>query len=83
MARDVWEVYEAIHLKTIQIPNNDVETIYKIASHYQANYLLLPARREALEPLYENEASDPRFSLVGEVFDSGLKLFRIDKAIEQ
>lgn len=83
MARDVWEVYEVIQLDTIQIPNNDVETIYQIARHYQASYLLLPARREALEPLYENEASDPRFSLVGQLLDSGLKLFRIDKEIER
>jgi hypothetical protein len=77
MARDVWEVYEALQVKTIQIPNNDLETIYQIARHYQATYILLPARREALESIYTAESTDARFTLVDQLPDSDLKLFRI------
>ena len=76
MARDTWEVYEATHLPAIQVPNNDLDTIHQVAQHYHANYILLPAKREALEPIYTGEETDDRFALVGQVPNTDLKLFR-------
>ncbi len=77
MARDVWEVYETCRVKVVEIPNNDLDTILSVAEHYRANYVLLPARREALDPLCDGNLSDSHFTLVAQLPDSDLKVFRI------
>ena len=77
MTRDPWEVYHSTRYKAIQIPNESLEIIYQVARKFGANYLLLPAPREALEPIYWGESPDDRFQLVAEIPNSRLKLFRI------
>ncbi len=77
MARSPWEVFHTTRFKSIQIPNENIEIIYKVAQHYGANYLLLPAPREALRALYTGDESDDRFQFVGNIPGSDMKLFRI------
>ncbi|NJN65845.1 MAG: hypothetical protein HC884_03575 [Chloroflexaceae bacterium] len=77
MTRLPWQVYHSMRLPVIQIPNDDLETIYDVAGRFRATYLLLPAPREALWPLYTGEVEDRRFRLVASVPNSGFKVFRI------
>lgn len=77
MTRNPWEVYYLTRYKAIQIPNGDLSTILEVAQKYGANYLLLPAPREALEGLYQGTQRDQRFEFVTIISDSNLKLFRI------
>lgn len=77
MTRDPWDVYHSTRYKAIQIPNENLDTIYQAAEEFGANYLLLPAEREALEDLYEGQAPDDRFQFAAEIPGSDLKLFRI------
>lgn len=76
MTRDPWEVYHSTRHKAIQIPNEGMEVIVTVAQRYGANYLLLPAPRQALIPLYEGKTADERLLFVAAVPDSELKLFR-------
>jgi len=77
MTRNPWEVYYSTRYKAIQIPNENLEIIYQVAHKYGADYLLLPAPREALKSLYEGKVSDDRFQFVDSIPNSDLKLFRI------
>jgi hypothetical protein len=77
MTRNPWEVYYSTHYRAIQIPDDDLETIYEVASRYKANYLLLPAPRLALKDIYTGSAPDPRFEKVADIPESEMKLFRI------
>ncbi|MBC7238004.1 MAG: hypothetical protein H5T69_19345, partial [Chloroflexi bacterium] len=77
MTRNPWEVHEATGFKALQIPNNDRDTILRLAERFGANYLLLPAPRPALNALNRNPQSDPRFAFVAKVPGSKLKAFRI------
>jgi 4-amino-4-deoxy-L-arabinose transferase-like glycosyltransferase len=77
MTRIPWEVYYSTRYKAIQIPNENLEIIYKVAQKYGANYLLLPAPREVLEPLYVGKVHDDRFQSVSNIPNSNKKLFRI------
>lgn len=78
MTRNPWEVYYSTKYRAIQIPNEDLEVIVQVARRFGANYLLLPAPREALEALYAGESFDDRFRFVAEIPNSDLKLFRIN-----
>jgi hypothetical protein len=78
MARDVWDVYEATGLKTIMIPNNDLDTIMFVARHYNVGYMLLPAPRKALEDIYMGTTPDARFSFLGRVPDTDLVVFKLN-----
>jgi hypothetical protein len=59
MTRNPWEVYHATRQRAIQIPNEDLDTIYAVAEKFKANYLLLPAPRRALEGIYQGSEIDP------------------------
>jgi hypothetical protein len=76
MSRHPWELYHSTRYKAIQIPNENFEVIYQVAQRYRANYLLLPAPREALELLYVGEMSNNRLAFIEDVPGSDLKLFR-------
>jgi hypothetical protein len=77
MTRDPWEVHYSTGCKVIQVPNENFEIIYQVAAKFGANYLLLPAPREALKSLYEGKVSDHRFQFIATIPNSDLKLFRI------
>jgi hypothetical protein len=77
MTRNPWEIHYSTGYKTIQIPNNDLETIYKVAQRYHANYLVLPGQRPALDCFLYGNSSDPRFELITAIASSDMKLFRI------
>ena len=77
MTRNPWEVYYSTGYKAIQIPNEDINTIYGVAQKFGANYLLLPAPRKALENLYAGKDSNYRFEFLTGIPNSDLKVFRI------
>ncbi len=78
MGRDVWDIYEGIGFKAVMVPNNDLNTIYFVAKHYNAEYLILPAPRQALEQIYASEKQDPRFKWIANIPGSDIKLYRIE-----
>ncbi len=69
MTRNPWDVYAATGYRALMIPNNNLRTIYFVASHYQANYLILPAPRVALQGIYSGSEVDPRLQLLATVVD--------------
>jgi hypothetical protein len=77
MTRDPWEVYYTTRHPAIQIPNDDLDTIYQVAQKFGANYLLLPAPRTALENIYTGKEKDERFTLIAKVPNSDMELFEI------
>jgi len=80
MARDVWDFYEATDIKTVMIPNNDLETILFVARHYGVRYMLLPAPRPALDDIFMGTTPDARFTYVGTVPDTDWRIFRLTAA---
>lgn len=79
MSRDPWEFYEATGLTAVMIPNNSLETICKVASHYQVQYMILPAPRSDLHKIYNEKIQDPRLQLI-KTFDQAvdIKIFRLN-----
>lgn len=73
MTRNPWEVYHSTRCKAVQIPNDDLDTIFQVANKYRANYLLLPPTRRALANLYSGEQSDERFVLAAIIPESSMK----------
>jgi hypothetical protein len=78
MTRIPWEVYHSTRYKTVQIPNENLEIILDVAAEYEADYLLLPARRVSLREIYTGDMLDPRFQFVARIPDSNLKLYRLE-----
>lgn len=78
LARDTWDVAEGTGFKTVMVPNNDITTIVAVAAHYNAHYLLLPAKRPQLDRVYNRQSDDPRFEYVGAIPNSDMKLFWIN-----
>jgi hypothetical protein len=78
MARDTWDVYEGTGFQTVMVPNGDIQTILFVARHYEAHYLLLPAKRPQLDKIYTGSGPDPRFHLVGSIPDSTMKIYFLD-----
>ncbi|MCP4579998.1 MAG: hypothetical protein GY839_00160 [candidate division Zixibacteria bacterium] len=77
MTRGPWEVHYSTGFRAIQIPNDDRETIYSVANKFKANYLLLPAPREALMNIYDGQDNDSRFEYFTDIPDTHYKIFRI------
>lgn len=77
MARDVWDVYEGTGFKAVMIPNNNLNTIYFVAQHYNAEYLILPAPRPALQGIFTGQKPDPRFTWVASIPGTDYKVYRI------
>jgi len=77
MTRHPWETHYSTGFRTIQIPNDDLETIYRVALKYKANYLLLPAPRKALKDICDGHRVDSRFEYLAKIPDSDLKIFKI------
>jgi hypothetical protein len=80
MARDVWDVHEGTGLRAVMIPNNDLDTILKVADHYGADYMLLPAPRKALEDIYMGTTPDSRFVSLGAIEGTDWVLYRLERA---
>ncbi len=77
MARDVWDFYEATGLKTVMIPNNDLDTILFVAKHYDVRYMLLPAPRPALDDIFMGTTPNDHFTYVGTVAGTDWRIFRL------
>jgi hypothetical protein len=78
MARDVWDLHEGTGFRAVMIPNNDLETIIAVASHYGVDYMLLPAPRPPLDDIYHMLTPDPRFIFVSDVPETDWRLFRLE-----
>lgn len=78
MTRNPWQVYHSTRFKAIQIPNDDLETIYRVGKQYGANYIILPAPRTALDPIARGTVHDPRFQWIPVNTGSWMQLFRVE-----
>ena len=64
MAQDPFMLnYEGFY--ALMLPSDDRDTILAAAHRYQADYILLPAARDALDSLYNGVETDPRLPLAG------------------
>lgn len=75
LARNTWDVNAGTGFKTVMVPNNDIATIVAVAAHYNAHYLLLPAKRPQLDAVYNRQAHDPRFEYIASIPGSDMRLF--------
>lgn len=66
-----------VGLRSVMFPFEDLDTIYEVALRYEVDYLLLPADRPALDPIYLREAEDPRFPFVAEIAGTHYRLHRV------
>jgi hypothetical protein len=78
MTRNPWEVHYSTGLKTLQIPNNDSDTIYKVAKRFGADFLILPGQRPALDCLLNDSCFDSRFRKLTGIPNTNMTLFRIE-----
>lgn len=62
--------------RALMIPSDPRELILEAAARYRVDYLLLPAARPALDPLYDDSESDPRLPVAADVND--FRLLRVD-----
>ncbi len=51
--------------KAVMIPSDDRDTILQVARRHAADFILMPALRDALWPLYDGSESDERLPLLG------------------
>lgn len=58
--------------RAIMIPNDDRDTILMVAQRYAADFILMPALRDALWALYDGSESDDRLPLLGRTSHSRL-----------
>jgi hypothetical protein len=76
MAQDPY-ILRYAGLRSVMFPFEDRETIIEVAERYGVDYLLMPAARPALDPLYLHQESDPRFIPVEDVVGTEFVFYRI------
>ena len=66
MSRKPWQVYEQTGFAALQIPNDDLETVFRAAITYGASHLHLRngTDREALAAIYDGSQADDRLELI-------------------
>ncbi|MBN1565178.1 MAG: hypothetical protein JXA10_15140, partial [Anaerolineae bacterium] len=73
-------VMSFLGVKAVQIPFESREKILEVAQRYDVDYLLMPPARPALDPLYNQTDSDPRFVRVREIPGTNMVLYGFDFA---
>jgi hypothetical protein len=64
-------------IRSVMFPAEDRETIIEVARRYDVDYLLMPAARPSLDPLYIGEETDSRFEIAGDVPGTQFVFYRI------
>jgi 4-amino-4-deoxy-L-arabinose transferase-like glycosyltransferase len=54
-------------IRSLMFPSEDRDTIIEVARRYGVDYLLMPAARPALDPLYLGDETDSRFVTTAEI----------------
>jgi hypothetical protein len=67
-----------VGIRSVMFPSEDRETIIEVARRYGVDYLLLPANRPALDPLYLRQETDEHFERAGEVPGTQYIFYRIE-----
>ncbi len=70
MSQDPY-ILSALGYSSVVTPLASREDTLDLARQFEIDYLLLPAARPALDPLYLGSESDPRFKLAAHVDDAG------------
>ena len=68
-------MHTATGLGTVQVPNDDLETILEVAERYGVTHIVLPVPRSALT--LERVAEDPRFERAFGLQADRVSVFRI------
>ncbi len=77
MAQDQF-MLRFLDVRSIMLPAENRETILAVAQRYQADYLMMPPDRPALDPLYTGQESDPRFMSVQPVYGTNVVIYGFD-----
>lgn len=78
MAQDPF-ILRYVGLRSVMFPSESRDGIIDIAEKYHVDYLLMPADREALDPLLIDETLDPRFTPVADVPGTPFRFFGITR----
>lgn len=70
-------VLSAFGYSSVVTPLATREDTLALAREYEIDYLLMPAARPSLDPLYLGEENDPRFRLEAHVADAGPEPFKL------
>ena len=68
---------------SVMTPLASREDTLELARQFEIDYLLMPAGRPALDPLYLGEEIDPRFELVAHLADAGEIPFELYRLVYQ
>lgn len=70
-------VFSSVGIPSIVTPLASREDVLELAAIYEIDYLMLPAARPALDPLYMGGETDPRFPLALNLPDAGEKPWQL------
>lgn len=65
-------------IRSVMFPSEDRETTIEVARRYGVDYLLFPAARPALDPLYAQTEADDRFVRAADVPGTQFVFYRIE-----
>jgi hypothetical protein len=65
-------------IQSVMIPAENRETVLAVARRYNVDYLLMPAGRPALDPLYNGTETDPRFVRAAQVMGTNFELYGLN-----
>ncbi len=71
MAQDPY-VFSSVGYASIMMPLTTRDGTLELARRYDIDYLMFPAARPALDPLYLGAETDPRFQLAARLTDAGV-----------
>jgi hypothetical protein len=66
-----------VGLRTIMYPSEPLTVIHEVARRYGVDYLLMPAARPALDPLYLRQAAADSFVFVGDLPGTQYEFWRV------
>jgi 4-amino-4-deoxy-L-arabinose transferase-like glycosyltransferase len=76
MAQDPY-VISYFGYKSVMMPFATREDTLLLADRYAIDYIMMPPGRPALDALYLQQETDPRFALVAHIADAGVKPFEL------
>ncbi len=79
MTRTPWEIHYSTKYKAVQVPRGNADLIYKVATKYDADYLLASHSLKEFSEIYRGEISDDRFILLKVFESSNNKLYIINR----
>lgn len=77
MAQDPF-MLDFLGMSSVLLPDEDRATILQVAQRYGVDYVLMPADRDSLDPIYNGEETDPHFVHAADVPKTTYKFYRFN-----